>query len=599
MSPAPSRPSASPARSRSSRATPKMTKQPSPRSKAPADEEKGKTNADSTLSGLKGDWAAIGLLMLLYTLQGIPMGLFGSVPFLMQQKKVSMLDQSQFSLAVWPFSLKLMWAPLVDSVYSGRVGRRKTWIVPAQLAIGVLLLWSSLHIDTWLGEGIDSADVDVGTLTKLFLAFYFLAATQDIAVDGLALTILSPRNKELGATCNAIGQSVGANVAYTGFLALYTYGYVTLGGFMSFWGGVFLLSTVWVAVAKGDEHEPLRGSVGSILTSAYGEMLTVLKLPAVRSMALVLLTAKAALGVFDAVVPLRLVEVGVPKEHLAMIASSMFPVMLLAQLYVSGKYFAGKDSKPLLIWLGCYPYRILLGVVSALIVVVVAHLSAGGGGGLPAWLYAVMFAAMAVGTVLNGTMFVAQMAFYNRVSTRHWRNLHDDAQHDLQPGFRVADHRRAVRRRQDDGHAVRAQGMRRVGRARVAQGGHGRGRLRLRRRDRRRRLLCDVRDLARRGLPWFTAMRARVKSLKRSRRKPGSPRSDATPSAPPGRGGVTSSRGLDCEYCLTPHISWSPVVKRGVADAARGARAPRCVADAFWACSGCVLAAPVCYDPSK
>ena len=347
----------------------------SSRSKAPADEEKGKTNADSTLSGLKGDWAAIGLLMLLYTLQGIPMGLFGSVPFLMQQKKVSMLDQSQFSLAVWPFSLKLLWAPLVDSVYSGRVGRRKTWIVPAQLAIGVLLLWSSLHIDTWLGEGIDSADVDVGTLTKLFLAFYFLAATQDIAVDGLALTILSPRNKELGATCNAIGQSVGANVAYTGFLALYTYGYVTLGGFMSFWGGVFLLSTVWVAVAKGDEHEPLRGSVGSILTSAYGEMLTVLKLPAVRSMALVLLTAKAALGVFDAVVPLRLVEVGVPKEHLAMIASSMFPVMLLAQLYVSGKYFAGKDSKPLLIWLGCYPYRILLGVVSALIVVVVAHLS--------------------------------------------------------------------------------------------------------------------------------------------------------------------------------------------------------------------------------
>ena len=48
--------------------------------------------------GLRGDWAAIGLLMLLYTLQGIPMGLSGSVPFLMQAKGISMTDQAKFCL---------------------------------------------------------------------------------------------------------------------------------------------------------------------------------------------------------------------------------------------------------------------------------------------------------------------------------------------------------------------------------------------------------------------------------------------------------------------------------------------------------------------
>ena len=41
-----------------------------------------------------------------------------------------------------------------------------------------------------------------------------LAAPQDIAVDGLALTALSPRNRELAATCNAIGQSAGYLLAY-------------------------------------------------------------------------------------------------------------------------------------------------------------------------------------------------------------------------------------------------------------------------------------------------------------------------------------------------------------------------------------------------
>jgi PAT family acetyl-CoA transporter-like MFS transporter 1 len=62
--------------------------------------------------------------------------------------------------------------------------------------------------------------VDVPGLTTLFLVFFVLAATQDIAVDGLALTILSERNRELGATCNAIGQSIGYFSAYTIFLAL-------------------------------------------------------------------------------------------------------------------------------------------------------------------------------------------------------------------------------------------------------------------------------------------------------------------------------------------------------------------------------------------
>ena len=37
-----------------------------------------------------------------------------------------------------------------------------------------------------LGDG--GAAPDVNTLTALFFTFYFLAATQDIAVDGLALT---------------------------------------------------------------------------------------------------------------------------------------------------------------------------------------------------------------------------------------------------------------------------------------------------------------------------------------------------------------------------------------------------------------------------
>ena len=166
--------------------------------------------ASSRPKGLEGDWGAVCLLMLLYTLQGVPMGLSQSVPIILQSrhKEISLGQLAELAAVSLPFSLKIFWAPLVDSLYSPRFGRRKTWIIPAQLGIGLLLLWSGSRIEGWLAPAGGGAPM-FGTLSRIFLLFYFLAATQDIAVDGLALTVLSEENKELGATCNAIGQTLG------------------------------------------------------------------------------------------------------------------------------------------------------------------------------------------------------------------------------------------------------------------------------------------------------------------------------------------------------------------------------------------------------
>jgi len=34
-----------------------------------------------------------------------------------------------FSVASYPYSFKLLWSPVVDSVYSLAFGRRKSWVV--------------------------------------------------------------------------------------------------------------------------------------------------------------------------------------------------------------------------------------------------------------------------------------------------------------------------------------------------------------------------------------------------------------------------------------------------------------------------------------
>ena len=91
-----------------------------------------------------------------------------------------------------------------------------------------------------------------------------------------------------------------------GFVALHTRELATLGGFMFFWGWVFLGSTLWVLLEKQDEHTPQPGTAASQLYAAYKEMWLVVQLPAVRTMALVLLTVKAPLAAFDALGPLEL-----------------------------------------------------------------------------------------------------------------------------------------------------------------------------------------------------------------------------------------------------------------------------------------------------
>ena len=154
------------------------------------------------------------LLVLLYSMQAIPLGLTsGAIPFMLQSK-LSFTQVGFFSLCSYPYSLKLFWSPIVDSIFSTRIGRRKSWIIPVQFAIAAVLILMAGPIERMYEAA------DVSSLTVTFFAIVFLAATQDIAVDGWALTLLSAENVELASTCQSIGMNIGFFTSFTFFLAL-------------------------------------------------------------------------------------------------------------------------------------------------------------------------------------------------------------------------------------------------------------------------------------------------------------------------------------------------------------------------------------------
>ncbi|XP_002187363.4 acetyl-coenzyme A transporter 1 [Taeniopygia guttata] len=400
---------------------PELTDEP-PRHGLPGDTE---ALLPARARGYRAELGSILLLLVLYVLQGIPLGLAGSVPLILQSKSASYTDQAFFSFVFWPFSLKLLWAPLVDAVYLRGFGRRKSWLVPTQYVLGLFMIYMSTQVDALLGDGRGRGP-DVAALTVTFFLFEFLAATQDIAVDGWALTMLSRENVGYASTCNSVGQTAGYFLGNVLFLALESAsfcnkylrsepqprGIVTLADFLFFWGAVFLVTTTLVAFLKKENQEliPAKEETKGI-TDTYRLLFSIVKMPAVLTFCLLILTSKVGFSAADAVTGLKLVEEGVPKEHLALLAVPMVPLQIILPLVIS-KYTAG--PQPLNTFYKAMPYRLLLGLEFAFLVwwaPKVKH-----EGGFPVYYYAVVVLSYALHQITLYSMYVAIMAFNAKVS---------------------------------------------------------------------------------------------------------------------------------------------------------------------------------------
>ncbi|XP_019358729.1 PREDICTED: acetyl-coenzyme A transporter 1 [Gavialis gangeticus] len=375
--------------------------------------------------GCRGELGNVFLLLFLYVLQGIPLGLAGSVPLILQSKSVSYTDQAFFSFVFWPFSLKLLWAPLVDAVYFKRFGRRKSWLVPTQYFLGLFMLGLSTQVDSLLGDG-EGHGPDVLALTATFFLFEFLAATQDIAVDGWALTMLSRENVGYASTCNSVGQTAGYFLGNVLFLALESpsfcnkylrfepqpRGIVTLSDFLFFWGAIFLITTTLVALLKKENKEvtPSKEETKGI-TDTYKLLFSIVRMPAVFTFCILILTAKVGFSAADAVTGLKLVEEGVPKEHLALLAVPMVPLQIILPLIIS-RYTAG--PKPLNTFYKAMPFRLLLGLEFAFLVWWTPKVK--NEGGFPTYYYIVVLLSYALHQITLYSMYVAIMAFNAKVS---------------------------------------------------------------------------------------------------------------------------------------------------------------------------------------
>ncbi len=170
--------------------------------------------------------AKLGLLATLYISQGLPFGFFTqALPVVMRQQGISLAAIGLSTLLMLPWGLKFLWAPWVDR------GPRRRWILPLQLASATVLLLLALadpgRTLTWLIVGV--------LLTNL------LAATQDIATDGLAVDLLKHHERGLGNGVQVAGYRVGMVIGGGGLLVAFE----TIG-----WAWTFACAAVLLLLAS-------------------------------------------------------------------------------------------------------------------------------------------------------------------------------------------------------------------------------------------------------------------------------------------------------------------------------------------------------------
>jgi len=402
----------------------------------------------------EGDKLHILVLFFLYILQGIPLGLRTSVPLVLQERGVSYTDQSKFSFASYPFSMKILWAPIVDAIFIKKFGRRKSWLIPTQLLIGITMLILSQYVDVLIGPDPDNvvkgnntligkadnetSSVDLGSesddtifkpdVISLTVAFFFLtffAATQDVAVDGWALTMLKPKNVGYASTCNSIGQTTGWCLGYILYTVMDDAGVIDLAQFFLFWGIVFIVTTIIIAIFKKEKNQQLthkddkendgeepqeEPDLGIVET--YKVIWKIICNPLVTPLIIFLFTAGIGFTASESISSLRLIDAGVPKGRIARVSIWMIPVKIGMTIIIT-RFTTG--PRPMNVWLWCFPFRILLALAFMVLVFVTPSYQLEDGSFPPEYYVLMIFISAIHRAVLYG-MFVAIMAFFARIS---------------------------------------------------------------------------------------------------------------------------------------------------------------------------------------
>src|SRR5579871_6845220 len=252
-----------------------MTSTPDSLPQAPITVPPGKTSAPSWRESLSVYLQKRVLIVLLLGFSsGLPLALSGSTLLVwMREAGVDLGTIGLFALVGTPYTLKFLWAPLVDALhvpfFTRRFGRRRGWLLFSQLLLITAILLQAL------------ADPEHSSLFVALAALLVATAssTQDIVVDAFRVESLPESEQAAGMASYVAAYRIGMLVSTAGALFIVS-GFESTGLARSaawMWGYVVMAAMVLIgtvtALLATEPEQSIRAEAKTHAEAAFVRVL--------------------------------------------------------------------------------------------------------------------------------------------------------------------------------------------------------------------------------------------------------------------------------------------------------------------------------------
>lgn len=187
----------------------------------------------------------------LYLAQAVPLYLVAAaLPPILRSEGIGLNTIGSLGVLLAPWVLKALWAPWVDRLSRGRLGRKGVVAICFVITIGGILALSTLH-----------PVEDAGVFFPILMMMALSSATQDIASDGWAIEHLPAEQQPGGNALQGAAVAFGVLIGGAGTLFLYDF----IGWTTTLWaiaGVTFALMVPFFMQPEAAERCPLPADTG-------------------------------------------------------------------------------------------------------------------------------------------------------------------------------------------------------------------------------------------------------------------------------------------------------------------------------------------------
>lgn len=283
-------------------------------------------------------------------LVGVVQAYYSVIVMELQEKKATYDDQALFSIANYPYVIKIIFAPLVDVFFFSRIGRCKTWVVFGCFLLAAIFIYISPNADA------DINPHNVTSLTIQWIMISFVLIIIQISFKTWILKLFDEKEVGKMAYVTHIGGLFGGFFGMNIFVPLNSVPWLNrhlftshpvsspilshrtmqlIIAFFTIGLAVFVLLFVAEKVTEVGNHKMHLRQVLKTLPRLF-------TFRPMRDFLIFCAAVKTLRGLFESTVNLMLIDEGMQRTTLVSVQTVLFPVTVFASLYMMRYVVKGK-----------------------------------------------------------------------------------------------------------------------------------------------------------------------------------------------------------------------------------------------------------------